>query len=47
MAKSVYRADQVGSLLRPSNVLDARDAFKAGKIGHEALEREEDEVLTR
>jgi 5-methyltetrahydropteroyltriglutamate--homocysteine methyltransferase len=51
MAKSIYRADQVGSLLRPSNLLDARDTFKAGKIGREALERQEDagvlEVLTR
>jgi 5-methyltetrahydropteroyltriglutamate--homocysteine methyltransferase len=51
MAKSIYRADQVGSLLRPSNVLNARDAFKAGKISREALERQEDagvlKVLTR
>lgn len=42
MAKSIYRADQVGSLLRPSKVLAARDAFMAGKIGRKALEREED-----
>jgi 5-methyltetrahydropteroyltriglutamate--homocysteine methyltransferase len=51
MAKRIYRADQVGSLLRPGNVLDARDAFKAGRIGRETLEREEDagvlEVLLR
>jgi 5-methyltetrahydropteroyltriglutamate--homocysteine methyltransferase len=51
MAKVIYRADQVGSLLRPRNVLEARDAFKAGKIGRAALEREEDagvlEILAR
>jgi 5-methyltetrahydropteroyltriglutamate--homocysteine methyltransferase len=51
MAKAIYRADQVGSLLRPRNVLDARDAFKAGKIDRAALEREEDagvlEILAR
>ena len=29
-------------MLRPSNVLDARDASKIGKIGREVLEREED-----
>jgi hypothetical protein len=48
---SINWADQVGSLLRPSNVLDARDASKTGKIGREVLEREEDvgvlEVLMR
>jgi methionine synthase II (cobalamin-independent) len=42
---------QAGSLLRPSNVLDARDASKTGKIGRKVLEREEDvgvlEVLMR
>jgi methionine synthase II (cobalamin-independent) len=41
----------VGSLLRPSNVLDARDASKTGKSGRKVLEREEDvgilEVLMR
>jgi hypothetical protein len=41
----------VGSLLRPSNVLDARDASNTGKSGRKVLEREEDvgvlEVLMR
>jgi hypothetical protein len=38
-------------LLLPSNVLDARDASKTGKVGREVREREEDvgvlEVLMR
>jgi methionine synthase II (cobalamin-independent) len=51
MVNSINRTDQVGSLLRPSNVLDARDTFKTGKIGRGVVEREEDvgilEVLMR
>ena len=34
---AVYRTDQVGSLLRPAALLDARDAFRAGTITREAL----------
>lgn len=30
MPKKLYRTDQVGSLVRPTKLLDARDAFKAG-----------------
>jgi len=51
MTKTIYRSDQVGSLLRPPKLLDARDAYKAGKIDRAALHREEDaavsEVLAR
>jgi 5-methyltetrahydropteroyltriglutamate--homocysteine methyltransferase len=46
MAKKIYRSDQVGSLLRPPKLLDARDAFKAGKIDRNALRREEDAAVT-
>ncbi|HEY5209070.1 MAG TPA: hypothetical protein VIJ42_06440 [Stellaceae bacterium] len=46
MAKKIYRADQVGSLLRPPKLLDARDAFKAGTIDRAALRREEDAAVT-
>jgi methionine synthase II (cobalamin-independent) len=42
MAKTIYRSDQVGSLLRPRRLLDARDAFKAGRIDRDALAEEED-----
>jgi 5-methyltetrahydropteroyltriglutamate--homocysteine methyltransferase len=45
MAKTIYRNDQVGSLLRPSRLLDARDAFKAGKVDRAALAREEDAAV--
>jgi 5-methyltetrahydropteroyltriglutamate--homocysteine methyltransferase len=44
--KKVYRSDQVGSLLRPPQLLDARDAFKAGKIDWAALRRVEDAAVT-
>jgi len=51
MAKTIYRSDQVGSLLRPPRLLDARDAFKAGRIDRAALTEEEDvavvDVLAR
>jgi 5-methyltetrahydropteroyltriglutamate--homocysteine methyltransferase len=33
-----FRADHVGSLLRPASVLAARDDFAAGRIGAEQLE---------
>jgi len=45
MAKMVYRSDQVGSLLRPPRLLDARDAFKSGKIDRAALTDEEDAAV--
>ena len=45
MAKTIYRSDQVGSLLRPASLLDARDAFRAGKIDRTALVEEEDAAV--
>jgi 5-methyltetrahydropteroyltriglutamate--homocysteine methyltransferase len=45
MPKKIYRADQVGSLLRPPRLLDARDAFSAGAIDRSALRREEDAAV--
>ena len=37
-----YRADQVGSLLRPAELLAARDAAGNGEISTEELRRLED-----
>src|SRR5215210_6681399 len=46
-----YRADQVGSLLRPAAVLRARTAYEQGRIGPQQLRMVEDgailEVLER
>ena len=42
---AVYRADQIGSLIRPSRLLDARDDYKAGKIGREAVRAVEDDCV--
>jgi 5-methyltetrahydropteroyltriglutamate--homocysteine methyltransferase len=42
---SVYRADQIGSLIRPARLLDARDDFKAGKIDRDALRAVEDDCV--
>jgi 5-methyltetrahydropteroyltriglutamate--homocysteine methyltransferase len=46
LVKEIFRSDQVGSLLRPRQLLDARDAFKAGRIDQDALRREEDTAVT-
>ena len=35
--QGVFRADQIGSLLRPSRLLGARDEFRTGKIGTPGL----------
>lgn len=43
--KPPFRADHVGSLLRPQNVKDARVAHKAGKIGAEQLRSIEDAAI--
>jgi 5-methyltetrahydropteroyltriglutamate--homocysteine methyltransferase len=43
--KTPYKAEQVGSLLRPTAVLDARKAFSDGRTGLEALRRVEDEAI--
>ena len=40
-----YRTDHVGSMVRPARLLDARDAFAAGKLGREALTQVEDDCI--
>lgn len=45
MTTANYRCDQVGSLLRPKSLLDARDAFKAGRITRNELRAAEDEAV--
>jgi 5-methyltetrahydropteroyltriglutamate--homocysteine methyltransferase len=40
-----YRADHVGSLLRPPRLLEARAAFAAGTLGAAALHAVEDEAI--
>ena len=40
-----FRADHVGSLLRPQGVLDARAKFKRGQISAKALRQIEDEAI--
>jgi 5-methyltetrahydropteroyltriglutamate--homocysteine methyltransferase len=40
-----FRADHVGSLLRPQNLLDARDDFAAGRMSREDLRAIEDEAI--
>ena len=40
-----YRADHVGSLLRPSALLEAREAFAAGKLDADGLRGVEDEAI--
>jgi 5-methyltetrahydropteroyltriglutamate--homocysteine methyltransferase len=45
VSKPPYRADVVGSFLRPKAVKDARAAHAAGKIGDEELKLVEDEAI--
>src|SRR5262245_41130490 len=40
-----YRTDQVGSLVRPPELLDARDAFKARRMACEELAEVEDRCI--
>jgi 5-methyltetrahydropteroyltriglutamate--homocysteine methyltransferase len=40
-----YRADQVGSLLRPQALVDARARFKSGEIDAAQLRKHEDEAI--
>src|SRR4051812_48365899 len=40
-----FRADHVGSLLRPARLLTARDDYAAGRIPVEALRAVEDEAI--
>jgi 5-methyltetrahydropteroyltriglutamate--homocysteine methyltransferase len=42
---SELRTDHVGSLIRPAALLDARDAYKAGHIGRDALRAAEDRAI--
>lgn len=42
---TAYRTDQIGSLIRTSRLLDARDAFKAGQLAREELREIEDEAI--
>lgn len=43
--KPFFRADQVGSLLRPQYLLDARERYHAGEIDHDALREIEDQAI--
>lgn len=45
MSKPPYRADQVGSLLRPAYLKEARAQFGAGRITREALREVEDKAI--
>jgi len=42
---TIFRSEHVGSMVRPARLLDARDAFEAGKISREELTRVEDECI--
>ena len=44
-ARPPFRADHVGSLLRPKQVLQARDEFAAGQITAEQLAQVEDAAI--
>src|ERR1700683_681160 len=44
-ARPPFRADHVGSLLRPKQVLQARDEFAAGQITAEQLAEVEDAAI--
>jgi 5-methyltetrahydropteroyltriglutamate--homocysteine methyltransferase len=46
-ASPPFRADHVGSLLRPSALRDARIAFKAGRLDASALKIAEDEHIAK
>ena len=43
--KPPFRADHVGSFLRPRELLEARDRHAAGKLSREELRRVEDEAI--
>ena len=40
-----FRADQVGSLLRPKELLQAREEHQQGRISHEQLRKVEDDCI--
>lgn len=45
MSKPFYRADQVGSLLRPAALLNARAEFEAGRLDRAGLRAAEDAAI--
>ncbi len=45
--RRTYRADHVGSLLRPPELLAARDAYQAGRITLEQLREAEDQAILK
>lgn len=45
MSALPYRADHVGSLLRPKALLDARSAHAAGSLSQDELRRREDQAI--
>src|SRR5688500_12734243 len=42
---AVYRTDHVGSMVRPTRLMDAREAHLAGTLSLEALRQVEDECI--
>lgn len=40
-----FRADHVGSLLRPEKLLKAKEAFRDGKVTKEQLQQEEEDAV--
>ncbi len=45
MTKAFFRADQVGSLLRPPELIAARSQFQQGRLSHAALRQAEDAAI--
>src|SRR5258708_8530000 len=45
--KPPFRADHVGSLLRPKELLRAREEHKAGRLSAAALRRIEDDAIAK
>lgn len=45
MGGNIYRADQIGSLLRPEKLLNVRESYKQGKATRDALRAAEDEAV--
>ena len=47
MHTNAFRADQIGSLLRPEPLLEARDRFLAGELDAKRLEEMEDAAILK
>src|SRR5438128_9152680 len=45
LMKRVYRAEQVGSLLRPPDLLETRQAFAEGRVPIDTLRSAEDRAI--